>query len=234
MSELIGVVGASGTGKSTSIHGNEKLGIKGLNSKETVIINVAGKPLPFKGWKKYYAPFEGSKGNYLTDSNPQIIIKALEFIDKKRPEIKHIVIDDAQYIMGFEFMNKALEKGFEKFNILGKKYYDIFDKSRQLRDDLKVFILSHSEEVHKDFEVVRKMKTLGKMIDDKITLEGLFTVLLYTHTEWDDKEGKGNYYFITNRTEAYPAKSPVDMFDDIQIINDLGYVANKIDEYNNG
>lgn len=234
MSELIGIVGASGTGKSTAIHGNEKLGIKGLNPEETVITNVAGKPLPFKGWKKYYTPFEGSKGNYLADSNPQTIVKALEFVDQKRPEIKNIVIDDAQYVMAFEFMSKALEKGYEKFNVLGKKYYDIFDKGRQLRDDLKVFILSHSEEVHKDFEVVRKMKTLGKMIDDKITLEGLFTVLLYTHTEWDDKEGKGHYYFITNRTSDYPAKSPVDMFDSIQIPNDLGYVAEKIDEYNNG
>jgi len=234
MSELIGIVGSSGTGKSTAIHGNKQLNIKGLDPKSTVIINVAGKPLPFKGWKKFYTEFKGAEGNYLATNDSMTIIKALKFISEKRPEITSIVIDDAQYVMAFDFMSKALEKGFDKFNVLGKKYFDIFDTGRQLRDGLKVFVLTHSDEVHKDFEVVRKMKTLGKMIDDKITLEGLFTVLLYTHTEWDDKEEKGSYYFITNRTSDYPSKSPVGMFDNIKISNDLGYVAEKIDEYNNG
>lgn len=234
MSELIGIVGESGTGKSTAIHGNEKLGIKGLDPKETLIINVAGKPLPFKGWRKYYTQFEGSKGNYLADSNAKTIVKALDFVDQKRPDIKNIVIDDIQYVMGFKFMEKALEKGYEKFAILGKEYVDILNKGRTLRDDLKVFILTHSEEIVKDFETVRKIKTLGRMVDQNITVEGLFTVLLYTHTEWDDKEKVGHYYFVTNRTADYPAKSPIDMFDSIQIPNDLGYVAEKNDEYNNG
>ena len=234
MSELIGIVGASGTGKSTAIHGNEKLGIKGLDPKETLVINVAGKPLPFKGWKKFYTEFKGNDGNYLSSSNAQTIIKALDFVNQKRPEIKNIVIDDIQYVMGFRFMEKALEKGYEKFALLGKEYVDILNKGRTLREDLKVFVLSHSEEIVKDFETIRKVKTLGKMVDQNITVEGLFTVLLYTHTEWDDKQNEGYYYFITNRTSDYPAKSPVDMFEDIQITNDLGYVAEKIDEYNNG
>ena len=96
-----------------------------------------------------------------------------------------------------------------------------------------MFVLTHSDEIHKDFETTRKMKTLGRMLDQNITLEGLFTVLLYTHSEWDDKEQKGSYYFITNRTSDYPSKSPIGMFDDIQIPNDLGLVVDKIDEFNN-
>jgi len=234
MSELIGVVGGTGTGKSTAVLGNEQLSIKGLDPKETVIINVSGKPLPKKGWKKLYTEFKGETGNYLVTDNSAKIMKALEFINKNRPEITVIVIDDLQYIVGFEYMRKALEKGYDKFSAMGKHLFDVVETGRQLREDLKVFVLTHSEEIQKDFETVRKMKTFGKMFDQNITLEGLFTTILYTHTEWDDKENKGNYYFITNRTADYPAKSPVGQFDDIQIPNDLGYVVDKINEYNNG
>jgi len=234
MSELIGIVGSSGTGKSTAIHGNEQLGIKGLDPKSTIIINVAGKPLPFKGWKKFYTEFKGKEGNYLVTNDAITIIKALQFIHEKRPEITAIVIDDLQFIVGFEYMRKALDKGYDKFSAMGKHLFDVTDAARNLRDTLKMFVLTHSEEIQKDFETVRKMKTFGKMFDQNITLEGLFTTILYTHTEWDDKEGKGHYYFITNRTSDYPAKSPVGQFDDIMIPNDLGYVAEKIDEYNNG
>jgi Cys-tRNA synthase (O-phospho-L-seryl-tRNA:Cys-tRNA synthase) len=135
--------------------------------------------------------------------------------------------------MGFKFIDKAMEKGYDKFNLLAKEYLAVLNTGRSLREDLKVFILTHSEEIYKDFEVVRKMKTLGKMLDQAITLEGLFTVLLYTHSTWDEKEAKAHYYFVTNKTSEYPSKSPIGMFDDIYIPNDLGYVADKIDEFNN-
>jgi len=234
MSALIGIVGESGTGKSTSINGNEILGIKGLNPKNNVIINVANKPLPFKGWKKIYTEFQGAEGNHLVSNDANKIVKALKFIDKERPEITSVVIDDFQFVVGFEFMRKALEKGYDKFSSMSKHLFDITEIARNLRDDLNIFILTHSEETQKDFETIRKMKTFGKMFDQNITLEGLFTVVLYTHTEWDDKEQKGNYYFITNRTAGYPAKSPVGMFENIIIPNDLGYVAEKVNEYNEG
>ena len=138
-----------------------------------------------------------------------------------------------QFIMGFEFMNRAMETGFAKFNIIGKKMFDVLNTARLLRDDIKVFALTHSEEIQKDFDTIRKMKTLGKLLDSAITLEGLFTVLLYTHTEWDDKAEKSTYHFITNKTGEYPSKSPYGMFRNIKIPNDLGYVSEKVDEYNN-
>jgi hypothetical protein len=234
MSDLIAIVGNSGEGKSTSVHGIQELNIRGLNPAETFIINVGGKPLPVRGWKKLYTPFKGTSGNYLVDSNSATIIKAMQFVNKNRPEIKNIVIDDFQFLVGFEYMQKALEKGFDKFAKMAKHLFDVTETARTLRDDMKVFILSHSEETQKDFETVRKMKTFGKMFDQNITLEGLFTVVLYCHTEWDDKEKKGLYSFITNKTSDYPAKSPVGMFNDIEIPNDLGYVAEMIDKYNNG
>ncbi len=232
MSELIGVVGASGTGKSTSIHANEELGIKGLDPKETVIINIAGKGLPFKGWKNFYIPFEGKTGNFLTEGDSVKIIQTLKYINENRPDIHNIILDDVSYIMTFEFMEKALRKDWEKFNEIGKHAFDVFNIARKLRTNLKVFILTHSEEIQKDFETIRKIKTIGKMIDSMVTLEGLFLIVLYTGMDWDSKTEKGSYYFVTNRTNEYPAKSPFGMFNSIKIPNDLGLVAEFIDKYN--
>jgi predicted amino acid-binding ACT domain protein len=233
MSELIGIVGPSGAGKSTSIFKNESIKIEGLPVEETFIINIASKPLPLRGWRKVFIPIDGKgEGNILASDDSAKIISALKFVSNNRPDIKYIILEDYQYVMAFEFMAKALEKGFEKFSVLAKHAFDILNTARTLRENLQVFVLTHSEEIQKDFETVRKMKTIGNLLDSKITLEGLFNVLLYTHTEWDDKSQKGHYYFITNRTNDYPSKSPIGMFDDIQIPNDLGYVSAKINEYN--
>lgn len=232
MSEVVGVVGPAGSGKSTSIHGNEKLGILGLNPKETVIINIAGKPLPFKGWKKFYQPFTQKGGNYyVSDKSPQIVA-ALDYINTKRKEVTNIVIDDFQYIMAFEFVQKALIKDYQKFSEIAKNAFDVIDKARNLRDDVKVFFLTHSEEQQKDMATVYKIKTIGRLLDEKITLEGLFTVLLFAKIDISEDD-QVLYRFVTNRDGEYPAKSPVDMFDNLYIPNDLGYVAQKIDEYYN-
>lgn len=230
MASLIGVVGGSGTGKSTALGNHPTLGIKGLKPSETAIINVMSKPLPFKGWKQNYSGDVRSGGNYFAGTNSIDIINAIKFIDTSRPDIKNIVIDDMQYIMADQFMAKALVKGYEKFNKIGKDMYDVLNVSRQSRDDLTVFCLTHSE----SGEDGLKIKTIGKMLDDKITLEGLFTVVLYTHTEVDSSSKKVRYCFVTNNDGIRPAKSPCGMFDDCYIINDLGYVRDKVDEYNVG
>lgn len=227
MSELIGVIGESGVGKSTAILKNEDLDIIGLNPEETFIISVAGKGLPTRGWKSVYKP----KVNWYASDMAVNIKSTLVHISKNMPNITSIVIDDAHYSMAFGFMRKALEKGYDKFNELAKEYFDIIDTARTLRPDLQVYFISHSEEIHKDFEVIRKMKTLGQMIDSKITLEGLFNVVLYATSEWNEKENKGDYFFITNRTKDFPAKSPAGMFPDIRIPNDLGFVSKCINEY---
>lgn len=234
MSELIAVVGESGVGKSTAILKNETLGIVGLPPAETFIISVAGKGLPTKGWKSVYKPFhpkQAPDGNWYVSDLVGNIKNALNHIDKNLPHIKYVVLDDSHYSMAFGFMRKAMDKGYEKFSELGKDYFDILDAGRNLRSNLQVYVVTHSEEIHKDFTTVRKMKTLGKMIDDKITLEGLFNVVLYAHSDWNDKEDKGEYFFITNRTKDFPAKSPAGMFDSIKIPNDLGYVSKCINQY---
>lgn len=116
MANAIAVVGDTGTGKSSSMVKDEELGIKGLDPKETFIINVKGKPLPMRGWKSNFTPINISsgpptQGNYLATSDAATIIKILRFVGEKRSDIKHVVLDDGQYIMSEEFMANALKSG---------------------------------------------------------------------------------------------------------------------------
>lgn len=219
MSKLIGVVGETGTGKSTSI--------TNLDPKETYIINVAGKELPFKGSSKLY---NRDNKNYKEVEDAKEIIKLLETLSTTAPHIKTIIIEDANYVMGFNLVNKATEVGYTKFSLMAKDIVNLVQSSKKLREDLTIFYFSHSEPVEDSGEIVTyKMKTAGKMIDNQINLEGLFTVVLYTDVE--TKGEKSEYSFITNKYKKYPAKSPVGMFSDLKIPNDLSIVLKSVKEY---
>jgi hypothetical protein len=221
-SKLIGIVGATGTGKSTSI--------KHLNSEETYIINVAKKELPFKGSEKLY---NAEKRNYKEVDDANEITRLLKTISEKAPHIKNIIIEDSNYIMGFNLVSKATEIGFTKFTIMARDMVELLREARRLRDDLKVFYFSHPETIEDSGEIIGyKIKTAGKMIDNQIVLEGLLTVCLYTHVE-ENKDGSMSYSFITNRYKKYPAKSPDGMFEEVKIPNNLSYVCEKLDEYYN-
>lgn len=224
------IVGKSGTGKSTSFGQFPELGIKGLVPKETVVINVAGKDLPFRGWKKLYTGKITNGGNYFQSSDATQIAKSIEYINNKRPEIKNIVIDDGQYIMAFEFMGRAKESGYGKFADIGVHLGKVINAAKNSRADLKVYFLWHPEQ---DKDTGYKMKTVGKMVDDYLTLEGLFTVVLYTRVS-KGPDNKIIYEFITNNDGEFPAKSPIGMFDTLHIPNDLGLVSEIIDKYNSG
>ena len=212
-SKLIGIVGQTGTGKSTSI--------KHLDPKETYIINVAKKELPFKGSEKLY---NVDSKNYK---------EADEAISEKAPHIKQIIIEDSNYIMGFNMVAKATETGFTKFSLMAKDMVDLVRTARQLRDDLIIYYFTHPETIEDGGEIVGyKIKTAGKLIDNQINLEGLFTVVLYTNVE-EKKDGAVDYNFVTNRYKKFPAKSPDGMFAEIKIPNNLQEVSNTIREYYN-
>jgi len=224
MSELIGIVGESGTGKSTAV--------RTLSPKETVIISCIGKPLPIKGWKKNYTPFKGKEGNFFESDISAEIIKCMSHISENRKDIKNIVIDDWQYVMSNEYMRRSAEKGFDKFTEIGKNAWSTLNKAKSMRDDIKVFILTHSDTQPGEFGAapVIKIKTIGKLLDDKINPAGLFSILLYTDVN-KKEDGEMEYRFITNNNGHYPAKSPMGMFTDLYIPNDLGFVSKTIEEY---
>lgn len=221
-SKLIGIVGATGTGKSTSI--------KHLNAEETYIINIAKKELPFKGADKLY---NADKRNYKEVDEITEITRLLRTISEKAPHIKNVVIEDSNYMMAFRMADKATEVGYGKFTILARDMVELFREARRLRDDMKIFYFTHPETIEDSGEIIGyKMKTSGKMLDNQITLEGLFTICLYTHVE-ENKDGTVSYNFVTNRFKKYPAKSPDGMFNEIKIDNNLQKVVDTINEYYN-
>lgn len=160
MAELCAIVGNSGSGKSTSI--------RNLDPQSTFIINVAKKPLPFKGFKKNYKQLiqnpETKKweGNLYNTSDVDKIGQVLKLIDKTMTNIKTVIIDDAQYIMAFEAMDRAGEKGFDKFTQIAQHFYSVLKNSMDLREDLKVFVLAHAENTGDSLNPSYKIKTQGE------------------------------------------------------------------------
>lgn len=229
MAELISVVGESGSGKTTSI--------RNLNPEETFIISTTGKRPGIPGAKKKYPSFAINKetkelnGNFYTATTSENIGKMLKIIDSKLPNIKTVIIDDFQYVMGFEAMDRASDKGFDKFVQMAQHAYQVIKDAMNLRDDLYVVILTHSENQGDKLNPYYVMKTQGKMLSNVITLEGLFTYVFFTEVTRDD-DGNPAYKFKTNSDGTCTAKSPMGLFETLLIDNDLEYVISKIKEYN--
>jgi len=222
------VIADTGSGKSTSI--------ENLNPTETFIINVANKSLPFKGWKSRYTLWskQNPLGNMYTKSDPASIQKCIEYVNVQRPEIKNLIVDDFQYMSSFEYFDRSDEKGFEKFVQIGAWLAKISRMPQTLREDLIVFYLTHVEE-GSDVEGRKryKAKTIGKMVDEKLTLEGLFTTVLYGKVKKDKATGDMRYIFETQNNGENSCKSPKGMFPTFEIPNDLQLVREAILAYEN-
>lgn len=232
MAEIVAVLGDTGTGKSYSL--------RNLDVNSTVILGVVKKSFSFRGWKKNWKPLTKDGGNYLFPKSGAIqkysvIEKVLNDINNLRPEVKTVVIDDFQYLMSNEFMERSSEIGYSKFSEMAAHVYSLLMQMLGLRDDLKIFILSHDEvQEQKDFTQKRKIKTIGKLLDEKITLEGLFTVVLFTEVYEDSDEEDGwGYRFVTKTDGITRAKSPAGMFQKFEP-NDLSLLIGKMDAYYNG
>lgn len=227
MAQSVLVIAESGSGKSTSI--------RNLDPSETVIINIANKPLPFKGWKSKYTALdkEHPQGNLISVSSGPGVYKAMQHVSEKMPHIKNLVIDDWQYMSSFEYFDKANEKGYDKFTSIAANLAQVAKLPKDLRDDLFVFFLTHSED-SVDLNGKRKIKakTVGKMIDNSLTLEGLFSIVLFGRVIKQD-DGSLNYVFATKTDGETTCKSPMGMFDEEYIPNDLQYVRECILKYEN-
>lgn len=195
------IIGESGSGKTASL--------RNFQENDVSILNVASKPLPFKNKNKLKmankATYSMIKGAVSSGRTPSY------------------VIDDAQYLMAFESFDKATETSYSKFSIMAKNFEEML---RYIQEDTSpdtiVYIMQHIDTTD-DGKV--KAKTLGKMLDQQLCIEGLFSVVLLAQTD-----GK-RHWFVTQSDGTNPCKSPMEMFDDVEIDNDLKMVDTKIREY---
>ncbi len=229
------VLAESGFGKSTSLCENKELSILGLDPKTTFLINVTDKPLPLRGFNKKYVEVpkgEPKTGNLLSSNDFTMIAKIVSYVKEKRSDIEDIVIDDLQYTMADYYMDNGKKGGYDVFKHIGFGLSLILKSMKGFKGN--IFVLSHHETVQDaKFGTTYKAKTVGKMVDQYITLEGKFNVVLYGHQVYDKKNAKVTKQFVTNYDGQYPGKSPHGMFD-LYIPNDLGYVKNKVREYYEG
>lgn len=202
------ILGESGSGKSASL--------RNFDQTQVGIFNVAGKPLPFRKKLNTMSTVKTQDGTYRR-INYEDIIRMLA-----RSKTKSFVIDDSQYLMAFEELDRAKETGYTKFtemalNFSGLVRYII----NNLPPDVIVYFLHHIEETETGKV---KAKTVGKMIDSKLTLEGLFSIVLLCEASAD------GHHFVTQSDGYTTAKSPMEMFDK-EIDNDLALVDATIREY---
>lgn len=194
------VLGESGSGKTYSI--------KNMDADTVGIFAVEKSLLPFK-----------SKGHKVAkNATYQMIMATLQ-----KPQLKRYIIDDSQYLMANEFFDRAKETGYQKFTDIGLHFRNLIHYiNKSLPDDVIVYFLHHTEIDSNTGKT--KAKTVGKMLDSHLTIEGCFNIVLQAVAEGKD------HYFITQSDGSNTAKSPEEMFDN-KISNDLEYVDNKIREY---
>lgn len=192
------LIGKSGSGKSASLRNFKK--------EEVAIANVLGKPLPFK------SNLDAPK---VDDYN--IILKAIQNTEKKV-----IVIDDANYLITNEFMNKSSVKGFDKYNEMGNNFFNLINGIKNIEGGKTVYLIMHEDT---DDEGNVKPKTIGKLLDDKVNIQGMFTICLRSMFD------NGNYIFRLKTNGQDCVKTPIGLFEEEQMENDLKLVDEKIREY---
>jgi len=155
----------------------------------------------------------------------------MDIVNKDMPHIKTLIVDDWQYVSAFQFFDSLKDKGYEKFTEIGGGIAQMAKKPADLRDDLTIFFLTHAEETT-DAKGKRKTKakTIGKMIDEKLTLEGMFSIVLYGEAK-EDKDGVIQYVFETQNNGSNTCKSPMGMFETMDIPNDFKIVKEAILKY---
>lgn len=230
MAEIVLIVGESSTGKST--------GIAGLNPQETFVISCAQKTLPFKGSKKLYTKYskkDNPDGNFYSTSNVEAIGKLLEYVNNT-PRFQNCVIDDAGMLLTFGLFERIEETGFKKFEAIAKDFSDILLRIRDMREDLKVFVMLHEEEVMSEDGSYRHriIQIPSKMIREKLNPERLTNYTFFTFRTVDqDNPEILNYYFITGNDLYCAAKSPKGCFETKLIDNNLQLIVDAINNYNN-
>lgn len=214
MSLGIVIMGESGSGKTTSM--------RNLNPKETFYIDADGNGLNWKGWRNQY---NEKNQNYYKSTDQEQILKWMKAISEKKPSIKNIVIDTLSSIMIADERRRTNEKGYDKWADLAWSVYDIVTNASQLRDDLNVIMIAHTQTETDDFTGQRftRILTNGKKLN-KIGLEKYFNVVLLS------KMVDGQYVFVT-RDPNSTCKTPYGAFESEYIPNDIVEVINALKDF---
>lgn len=215
MSKVICVAGESGSGKTTSL--------RNLDPKTTYIFDADKKGLSWKGWKKQY---NADNKNYYCCDDPEKIYTYLIGVAQNRPDIKVIVIDTIGSIMVADEMRRMKEKGFDKWQDLAQCIWRIVDVAYMLRPDLTIIFMAHTQTERDDSGYLfTRIKTSGKKLE-KICLESKFTTVLIAKCK------DGEYVFETHAKNS-TAKSPMGLFEQDEIPNDITEVIKALEAYEN-
>ena len=215
MSEPILILGASGSGKSRSV--------KDLDPSTTLLISVDGKrpPFPLKGWDRLSKEKPNGSFTIPKRDDPYRYVKG-SIIQGVKSGKKTFIIDDSQFLMANEFFDRAKETGYNKFTELGQKFWDLIEFCRDQGDDATIYFLHHLEH---DQNNKIKPKTIGKMLDEKGSIEGRFSVCLLCEEE------DGKHFFRTKVHKQSIIKAPEGMFDGEKIENSLSLVEKSVREF---
>ena len=208
MGKMLLVIGEGGTGKTSSL--------RKLSPKEHFYIDCDKKGLNYKGWKNDYI----EKKNYYRTNDGEIVGKLLREISKNKPEFKYITIDTINSIMIADEMKRMKGKSYNEWQDLAKCIFDIIDIVPDLRDDLTVIFIGHTQT---DEDGFTRLLTNGRKLN-KIGLEKYFNTVLLA------KAKDGDYVFET-RANNSTARTPIDAFDELEIPNDITKVLEVIQDY---
>lgn len=223
------IIAPSGAGKTSSV--------RTLDPTTTFIFNSLKKDLPWKGSAKQYKYLSKDKngdfvGNMVATTDSRAIMKTLDYINNHMPHIKNIIIDDNTFITAMELQRRK-DESWDKFAIIVQNFLDLVEKSKNLRDDITVFFLHHTKVTGDGILEDKQVSAMsyGKMLDEKLgSMEAHFTVVLRAAKE---SEGNAiNYVFYTKDANS-TVKTPLGMFEDEKIPNDLRMVREAIDCYYN-
>ena len=215
MARVIGIMGESGSGKTTSM--------RNLDPNTTFYIDCDKKGLSWRGWREQY---NAEKGNYKKVDDQSLVLQIFKFINSgsKYSHIKTVVVDTLNGIMVADEMRRMKEKGYDKWQDLAMAVYDIIDTALTMRDDLTVIFLVHSQTDRDDSGYMfTRMKTSGKKLD-KIVLESKLTTVLLAECK------DGEYVFHTHSDKS-TAKTPMGAFEQDEIPNDIAEVLKILEEF---